>query len=190
MPETRPGNTQLTVLSSGLIAMRTGYFITSFHSDMPLARAVITYCLWSSSSRLLRTTRMVPAGVAQPHQDQRQDQVLQLNRPNLAPLIGCIHVSCREQPQRRKVKLCKHEPGQDQRQQEPGRGDADKADKGEYIVQDTNTGGWRNRCRPAPRSPRKRSKPAPRWRSSSARVHSGFRSRAWSTAASSPSSPW
>jgi hypothetical protein len=38
----RLGNTQPMELTSGLMAMRTGYFRMSFHSSRPLARAVVT----------------------------------------------------------------------------------------------------------------------------------------------------
>ena len=60
-PDTNSGNTHATVLTIGLIATRTGYLNSSRVSSTPLARAVITYCLRSSSSRVARMMRCRPA---------------------------------------------------------------------------------------------------------------------------------
>ena len=52
------------VLTSGLMAMRTGYLNSRVRSSTPLERAVITYCLRSSSSivpRMMRISPPVPA---------------------------------------------------------------------------------------------------------------------------------
>ena len=52
------------LLIIGLMAIRTGYFITSRRSSTPFERAVMTYCLRNSSSsvaRRVRTTTAVPA---------------------------------------------------------------------------------------------------------------------------------
>ena len=46
---------------NGLSAMRSGYFSNSRVGGMPLARAVTTYCFCSSSSRLARRRRIMPA---------------------------------------------------------------------------------------------------------------------------------
>ena len=56
-PETIPASAQPTVLTSGLIARRTGYLYSRVFSWTPLARAVITYCRASSSSSEPRITR-------------------------------------------------------------------------------------------------------------------------------------
>ena len=57
-PDMRRGSSSPAVLTNGLSAMRTGYFSTTFHSGSPLARAVSTYGLFISSSRLARTMRV------------------------------------------------------------------------------------------------------------------------------------
>ena len=54
------------LLMNGLMAMRTGYFSTSLHGRTPFARAVTTYGLFSSSSRLARRMRMVKAAAPRP----------------------------------------------------------------------------------------------------------------------------
>ncbi len=65
-PETRPGSTYARPLMNGLSATRTGYFQISARSFIPLARAVTTYGLRSSSSRLARIVRISPAVPAMP----------------------------------------------------------------------------------------------------------------------------
>ena len=65
-PDTITGSVQPMVLMIGLSAMRTGYFISSRPSPIPLARAVITYWRRSSSSRLPRITRTISAVPAVP----------------------------------------------------------------------------------------------------------------------------
>ena len=60
-PLTIKGNVQPMVLMSGLIATRTGYFIMSRHSGNPFARAVVTYCLFFSSSSVARRMRISDA---------------------------------------------------------------------------------------------------------------------------------
>jgi hypothetical protein len=65
-PEMMAGSIQPIVLTSGLMATRTGYLNKSLPSGSPLARAVTTYCLFSSSSRVARRTRMRPAVPARP----------------------------------------------------------------------------------------------------------------------------
>jgi hypothetical protein len=55
-PLIRPGSSQPTVLKNGLSDIRTGYLSSSFHSGIPLARAVTTYGLYSSSSRFALVT--------------------------------------------------------------------------------------------------------------------------------------
>jgi hypothetical protein len=65
-PEIIAGSSQPIVLIKGLIAIRTGYLNKSFPSETPLARAVITYCLRSSSKRDPRITRIIPAVPAVP----------------------------------------------------------------------------------------------------------------------------
>ncbi|GIQ66181.1 hypothetical protein PACILC2_47490 [Paenibacillus cisolokensis] len=57
-PEISAGSVHPIVLISGLIAMRTGYLNRSLRSSTPLARAVMTYCLESSSSSMPRMTRI------------------------------------------------------------------------------------------------------------------------------------
>ena len=42
-PLTSDGSSQPMVLTTGLMAMRTGYFSSSFRGETPLARAVSTY---------------------------------------------------------------------------------------------------------------------------------------------------
>ena len=46
--------------------MRTGYLNRSRFSPTPLARAVVTYCLPSSSSIMARKVRIMPAVLAMP----------------------------------------------------------------------------------------------------------------------------
>ena len=60
-PEIKSGKEKPTVLIKGLSATRTGYFQSSSPSVSPLARAVITYGLCNSSSRLARIIRISPA---------------------------------------------------------------------------------------------------------------------------------
>ena len=60
-PEIIPGRTQPIVLISGLRAIRTGYLSRLVQGATPLARAVKTYCLGNSSSRLPRIIRIRPA---------------------------------------------------------------------------------------------------------------------------------
>ena len=52
--------------TKGLSAMRKGYLKSSRRADMPLARPVTTYCFCSSSSRLARKRRIMPAVPAAP----------------------------------------------------------------------------------------------------------------------------
>ena len=65
-PETSSGNSQPTLLMIGFRARRTGYLNISRGSAKPRDRAVITYCLRNSSSRLARITRISPAVPAVP----------------------------------------------------------------------------------------------------------------------------
>ena len=65
-PEINSGNSQPTLLTIGFSARRTGYLNSSRVSARPRDRAVITYCLRSSSSRLARITRISPAVPAVP----------------------------------------------------------------------------------------------------------------------------
>ena len=54
------------MLKNGLSDIRTGYLRSSFHSGRPFARAVATYGLCSSSSRLARVILISPAVPATP----------------------------------------------------------------------------------------------------------------------------
>ncbi len=45
----------------GFSEIRSGYLISSFSGERPLARPVTTYCRFSSSSRLARSRRIMPA---------------------------------------------------------------------------------------------------------------------------------
>ena len=62
----RKGKRYPSVLINGFKARRTGYFNITFHSASPLALAVITYGLFSSSSKLARITRIKAAVPAVP----------------------------------------------------------------------------------------------------------------------------
>ena len=65
-PETITGSSQPTVLIIGFTATRTGYLNSTLLSATPLARAVTTYCLLSSSRSWARITRISPAVPAVP----------------------------------------------------------------------------------------------------------------------------
>src|SRR5437879_9831152 len=81
LPENSWGRYQPIVLTRGLMATRTGYFTISRHSESPLARAVTTYGLWSSSSRLARMTG--EAGrPGDAEDDRRQPDVLEQIEPS------------------------------------------------------------------------------------------------------------
>ena len=54
------------VRDEGMRAMRNGYLIRSRNGGSPFARAVTTYCFCSSSSKLARSRRIMPAVPAVP----------------------------------------------------------------------------------------------------------------------------
>ena len=60
-PEITLGSRLPMSATKGLSAMRIGYFINRRNRGIPLARAVVTYCFCSSSSRLARRRRIMPA---------------------------------------------------------------------------------------------------------------------------------
>src|SRR6185295_4584785 len=60
-PEITLGSRLPMSAMNGLSAMRSGYFTSRRKGGMPLARAVTTYCFCSSSSRLARRRRIMPA---------------------------------------------------------------------------------------------------------------------------------
>ena len=60
-PETSSGNSVPISAMNGLSDMRSGYLSSSRPGGSPLARAVTTYCLCSSSSRLARSRRIMAA---------------------------------------------------------------------------------------------------------------------------------
>src|ERR1700730_133110 len=66
LPETMYGSVYPIVLANGLRATRTGYFTMTLPSVKPLERAVTTYGLRSSSSRLARMIRICCAVPARP----------------------------------------------------------------------------------------------------------------------------
>ena len=65
-PEKIAGRIHAAELITGLSATRTGYLNSSRPSFIPLVRAVTTYCLRNSSSRLARTMRISSAVPAVP----------------------------------------------------------------------------------------------------------------------------
>src|SRR5579863_1642957 len=65
-PEITCGSSEPISLMNGLSAMRSGYLNSAFSGRSPLARAVITYCFCSSSSRLARRRRIIAAVPAVP----------------------------------------------------------------------------------------------------------------------------
>ena len=65
-PETSEGIRLPISAMNGLSAMRSGYLTSRRASRRPLARAVVTYCLCSSSRRLARNRRIIAAVPAVP----------------------------------------------------------------------------------------------------------------------------
>ena len=57
-PEMMLVSSQPSVLTIGLSAIRTGYFINSLNSEMPPARAAVTYILLTSSRSVARMVRI------------------------------------------------------------------------------------------------------------------------------------
>src|SRR5579872_1454199 len=65
-PEITCGNSEPISEMNGFSAIRSGYFSSTRRGGKPLARAVTTYCLCSSSSRLARNRRIMLAVPAVP----------------------------------------------------------------------------------------------------------------------------
>src|SRR5690606_3127418 len=60
-PEMSSGRSEPMSAMNGLSAMRNGYLTSALTGWSPLARAVVTYCFCSSSRRLARSRRIMPA---------------------------------------------------------------------------------------------------------------------------------
>ncbi len=65
-PEITCGKSAPMSAMNGLSDMRSGYLISALNGERPLARAVTKYCFCSSSSRLARSRRIMPAVPAAP----------------------------------------------------------------------------------------------------------------------------
>ena len=60
-PEMMAGRSEPMSATKKLRLMRSGYFTSALKGGTPLARAVVTYCFCSSSSRLARMRRIMAA---------------------------------------------------------------------------------------------------------------------------------
>ena len=60
-PETTCGSRFPMSAMNGLSDIRSGYFTSSRNGGSPFARAVTTYCFWSSSRRFARSRRIMAA---------------------------------------------------------------------------------------------------------------------------------
>src|SRR5688572_13808076 len=65
-PEISSGSRLPMSAMKGLSEMRSGYLMSNRPGGRPLARPVVTYCLLSSSSRLARSRRIMPAVPGRP----------------------------------------------------------------------------------------------------------------------------
>ena len=116
-----------------LSAMRSGYLTSALKGCRPLARAVTTYCFCSSSSRLARSRRIMPAVPAVPmimtgiHRCSRIDLTL-------AQLIGSPKILRIHQMADRRAEPDIGEIHQDQRQHEIRDGEAEQAEEGQPVV--------------------------------------------------------
>ena len=113
--------------------MRSGYLTSALNGCRPLARAVTTYCFCSSSSRLARSRRIMPAVPAVPmmitgiHRCARIDCAL-------AQLIGSAEILLVHQMADRGAEPDIGEIHQHQRQHEVRHGEAEQAEEGQAVV--------------------------------------------------------
>jgi hypothetical protein len=87
-PEITSGRSPPMSATNGLMAWRSGYLIRSFSGDRPLARPVTTYCFCSSSRRLARSRRIMPAVPDMPMTITGMTRCWATDQA-LARLIGC-----------------------------------------------------------------------------------------------------